>query len=103
MRATDLIALDLLEFGEPKGTISFDGRRLLLYDADSMGMLRRELVDAVGWKATRGLFTRLAYANGYRDAETLKALFHWDAPEEWYKAGPILQGFEGKAAAIRTE
>ncbi len=103
MRAADLRAVELLDFGEMKGAISFHGRRMLLYDADAMGMLRRELVDAVGWKAARGLFTRLAYANGYRDAETLKTLFCWDTPDEWYKAGPVLQGFEGKAAAIRSE
>jgi two-component system response regulator HydG len=102
MRAEDLRLFELLDFRAAEGVIAFHDRRMLLYDADAMGILRRELVETVGWKVARGLLTRLGYANGYRDAQTLKTVFRWDSPEEWYKAGPVFHALEGKAVAVQT-
>src|SRR5512146_1443446 len=76
---------------------------MLLYDADAMGILRRELVDAVGQPVARGLLTRLGYANGYRDAHTLRDLFRWDDRQEWCRAGPTLHALEGKAVPVRLD
>jgi len=97
MRADELQLFEVLDSRPAEGVVAFHDRRMLLYDAYAMGILRHELVETVGWKAARGLLTRLGYANGYRDAQTLKALFHWDTPEEWYKAGPLFHALEGKA------
>ncbi len=102
MRADELRIFELLDFRAGEGIIGFHERRMLLYDADAMGILRRELVDTVGRPVARGLLTRLGYANGYRDAHTLKELFRWDSPEEWYKAGPVFHALEGKAVAVQT-
>ena len=101
MRADDLRIFELLDFRPAEGIIAFNERRMLLYDADAMGLLRRELVDTVGRPVARGLLTRLGYANGYRDAHTLKELFRWDCPEEWYRAGPAFHALEGKAVAVQ--
>ena len=102
MRADELRIFELLDFRAGEGIIAFHERRMLLYDADAMGLLRRELVDTVGRPVARGLLTRLGYANGYRDAHTLKELFRWDSPEEWYRAGPVFHALEGKAVAVQT-
>ena len=102
MKAEELRLFELLDSRIEEGVIAFHNRRMLLYDADAMGILRRELVDTVGRPAARGLLTRLGYANGYRDAHTLKELFRWDTPEEWCKAGPVFHALEGKAVAIQT-
>ncbi len=102
MRADELRIFELLDFRPGEGVISFHDRRMLLYDVDAMGILRRELVDTVGRPVARGLLTRLGYANGYRDAHSLKELFRWDSLEEWYKAGPVFHALEGKAVAIQT-
>lgn len=102
MKADELKVVELLDFRAGEGIIAFHDRRMVLQDADAMGILRRELVETIGWTVARGLLTRLGYANGYRDAHTLKALFRWENPEEWYKAGPILQALEGNALAVRT-
>ncbi|HSB78816.1 MAG TPA: sigma 54-interacting transcriptional regulator [Candidatus Methylomirabilis sp.] len=103
MRADDMRLFKLLDFRAAEGVIAFHDRRMLLYDADAMGILRRELVETVGWKVARGLLTRLGYANGYRDAHTLKTVFQWDTPEEWYKAGPVFHALEGKAVAVQVQ
>src|SRR3989304_1652927 len=102
MRASDLKVLELLDFRADEGVIAFHDQRMLPYDADVIGILRRELVETVGPKAARGLLTRFGYADGYRDAQTLKKLFHWESPEEWHKAGLVLHALEGKALAVKT-
>ena len=95
MKADDLRIFELLDFRSGEGIIAFHERRMLLYDADAMGILRRELVDTVGRPGARGLLTRLGYANGYRDAHTLAELFRWDNPEDWCRAGPVFHALEG--------
>jgi len=101
MKADDLRVFELLDFQSGEGAILFQDRRMMLYDADGLGILRRELIDTVGPRAARGLLTRLGYASGYGDAQTLGRMFHWDSLEEWCRAGPVLQALEGKAAAIQ--
>jgi two-component system, NtrC family, response regulator HydG len=103
MKAEELRLFELLDSRVEEGIIAFHDRRMLVYDADAMGILRRELVDTVGRPVARGLLTRLGYANGYRDAHTLKGLFRWDSPEEWYRAGPIFHALEGKAVAVQIQ
>lgn len=66
----DLEALtDRLHFNLAEGLIWLDNRRVLLLDAQWLADLRRELVQAFGAEYARGLFTRLGYAAGCRDAE----------------------------------
>ena len=102
MQASELKVLELLDFRAADGVIAFHDQRMLLYDADVLGILRRELVETVGAKVARGLLTRFGYADGYRDAQTLKKLFRWESQEEWCKAGLVLHALEGKALAVKT-
>jgi two-component system, NtrC family, response regulator HydG len=96
MQADNLKLVELVD-RDNDGVIAFEDQRMLLYDADVLGMLRRELVETVGFKVARGLLIHLGYADGYRDAQTLKAAFRWDTPTEWWKAGLVLHAQEGKA------
>ena len=89
--------LDLLKFDEAEGTIRWKHRRMLLFDADAMGLLRRELVDALGLAAARRILTRFGYACGYRDALTSKELLPWKHQEELWELGPWLHAQEGIA------
>ena len=89
--------LDLLRFDGAEGTIRWKHRRMLLFDADAMGLLRRELVDALGLAAARRILTRFGYACGYRDALTSKELFPWKHQEELWELGPWLHAQEGIA------
>jgi two-component system response regulator HydG len=102
MRASELKVLELLDFRAAEGVIAFHDQRMLLYDADVLGILRRELVETLGLKAARGLLTRFGYADGYQDAHTLEKLFRWETLEERVKAGPVLHALEGKAVVVQT-
>ncbi|MFN0247069.1 MAG: sigma 54-interacting transcriptional regulator [Kofleriaceae bacterium] len=99
MRAADLRLVELLDFAPERGRISFRDRRMLLWDADAFGGLRKELFDAVGIDAARGILRRFGFANGYRDGLSTKELFPWPNAAEWWRSCPTLQGQQGKVLA----
>ena len=48
MKPEDLKLIELLQINEEAGTIYFNNRRMLIFDADAMGFLRRELIERLG-------------------------------------------------------
>lgn len=95
MNLDELKLFELLQVDESAGTIHFKNRRLLIFDADAMGFLRKELIASLGVDRARRLLTRFGYASGYRDALTSKELFAWKTDEQWWAAGPRLHALEG--------
>ena len=95
MNPGELKLLELLKADEESGVISFQHRRMLIFDADAMGLLRQELIEALGLERARHLLTRFGYACGYRDALTSKELFDWKSDSDWWAAGPRLHMLEG--------
>jgi two-component system, NtrC family, response regulator HydG len=87
--------LDVLRTDDAKGTIEFEHRRMLLLDADAMGLLRKELIEAVGLDRARRILTRFGYACGYRDALSTKEWQGTDNLAEWWSHGPRLHTLEG--------
>ncbi len=100
MKARDLHLLELLELRPEEGSIHFKNRRMLLWDADAFGHLRRELIESLGLDHARPVLRRFGFANGYRDALTTGELFHWDDDAEWWLSCPALQKHEGKVQAV---
>lgn len=78
MNPSDLKLFELLKTDEAAGTIHFGHRRMLLLDADAMGLLRKELIETVGIERARRILMRLGCACGYRDALTTKG---WQSPD----------------------
>jgi transcriptional regulator with GAF, ATPase, and Fis domain len=68
---------------------------MLLFDADAMGLLRKELLETLGLERTRRILVRFGYACGYRDALTSKEVGDWPSLVEWWAAGPRLHTLEG--------
>lgn len=95
MNPSELSLFDLLKVDDAAGTIHFEHRRMLLLDADAMGLLRKELIETVGIDRARRILMRLGYACGYRDALTTK---EWQSAEKvaaWWAIGPRLHALEG--------
>ncbi|MEO8215585.1 MAG: sigma 54-interacting transcriptional regulator [Acidobacteriota bacterium] len=90
MKSTDLNLSELLSFPPHGGPIHFGPLRVLLMDASAMGLLRKELIEGLGWTATRILLSRFGFANGWRAAESLRLDFPWDSEDEWREAGSYL-------------
>src|SRR5215510_8283057 len=95
MNPGELKMLELLKADEESGVIRFKHRRMLIFDADAMGLLRKELVETLGLERARRILTRFGYACGYRDALTSKELFDWQNDADWLAAGPRLHTLEG--------
>jgi transcriptional regulator with PAS, ATPase and Fis domain len=95
MQPEELKLLELLQANEETGTIYFKNRRMLVFDADAMGFLRKELIESLGIASARRILAQFGYARGYRDALTLKESFEWDSLEDWWRAGTRLHALEG--------
>jgi two-component system, NtrC family, response regulator HydG len=100
MRAADLDLVELLDFVPDEGRISFREHRMLLWDADAFGNLRKELFENLGVDVARGILRRFGFANGYRDALSTRELFEWPNDREWWLTCPALQGHEGKVKPV---
>jgi hypothetical protein len=65
-----------------------------------MGLLRKELIDTLGFETARRVAIRFGYADGYHDAVNLRERSSWPDPVEGVRAGAVLQTLEG---IVRTE
>jgi DNA-binding NtrC family response regulator len=95
MRAKDLDLRELLSFEPQGGVVRFAGLRAVILDAAALGLLRRELIAAVGTTGARGILTRFGFAHGVRAAESLRNAFPWDDEREWRKAGGVIHTLQG--------
>ncbi|MDY7224919.1 sigma-54-dependent Fis family transcriptional regulator [Hyalangium rubrum] len=95
MRLEDLDIRELLEIDSEEGTVRFAGQRALILDAVAMGLLRKQLVDSLGPAAARAVFTRFAFAHGWRMAEALCSEFVWDSVRDWRDAGGLIHRLQG--------
>jgi two-component system, NtrC family, response regulator HydG len=98
MRAKDLKLVDLLDVDSEQGVIRFAGQPAIILDAVAMGLLRKQLVSALGPRAARSLLTRFAYAHGFRTAEALRSEFTWDSARDLRDAGGLVHALQGYLA-----
>lgn len=98
MNAIDLALPELLDLPASGGVIRFAGERAVLFNAEALGLLRRELVEALGMSGARHILTRFGYAHGWRAADALEHAFDWDSPLEWQRAGGRLHQLQGLLA-----
>ena len=95
MRAKDLEISDLLKVDPEGGRIQFGNQRSLLLDAVALGLLKKQLVDLLGFSGARGVLTQFGYSHGWRTADSLEHGFAWDDAGEWRKAGGRLHTLQG--------
>lgn len=58
-----------LHFSPADGRIWLDDRRMILLHAEAFGLIRQEMIEAIGVEATRAMLTRVGYVSGSRDAD----------------------------------
>src|SRR5918993_5748586 len=96
----DLHLAELLDFRPDKGIIRLHEQRVVILSAAAMGLLRKELIDTLGFETARRVAIRFGYADGYHDAVNLRERSSWPDPVEGVRAGAVLQTLEG---IVRTE
>src|ERR1035437_5860345 len=68
---------------------------MLLVHAEAQASLRKELIDTLGMDRAQGLFTRMGYASGVRDAELARIRAQDSSDIEAFMTGPQLHTLEG--------
>ena len=84
-----------LHFAPEQGHIWLAGRRMVLVHARTIGILRREVVNAIGYDRARAVFTRQGYEGGAMDADAALKLRRDDTLFDAFVIGPQLHALEG--------
>jgi two-component system response regulator HydG len=84
-----------LKFVRHEGHIWLGENRMILLHTATVGALRKELVDTLGLARTRGLFTRMGFQSGMRDAELARTLRPTASDFGLLELGPCLHVLEG--------
>ncbi len=84
-----------LHFSPETGHIWLAGRRMVLMHEDSTGLLRREVVDAIGLERARAAFTRQGYNAGAMDAEIATKVRPHTSLHAMFSVGPQMHALEG--------
>jgi len=94
-----------VHFCPETGQIWLHEHRMLLVHAEAQASLRKELIDTLGMNRAQGLFTRMGYASGVRDAELVRMRTQNASDIEVFMTGPQLHTLEGmvKVTPIRIE
>lgn len=92
--------LSQLHFDHAQGHIWLAGRRMMMIHARAFGLLRHEVIEAVGLDKARGVFTRQGYNSGAMDAEIAAKVRPEATIEEMFAVGPELHMLEGM---VRTD
>ncbi|EYF06095.1 sigma-54-dependent Fis family transcriptional regulator [Chondromyces apiculatus] len=95
MRAADLDLSELLDIDPHAGEVRFSGARAILLDVVAIGLLRRQLVEALGLTAASAMLTRFGFTHGYRMAEAVQSEIPWDSPAELRDAGGRIHLLQG--------
>jgi rsbT co-antagonist protein RsbR len=95
MKATDFNLLDDLKLDPDSGVATFRNSRLVIMDSSSLGLLRHNLIEELGWEKARAFFLRLGYSNGFADFKQMKKKYTFDSEMDLLASGPVIHSWEG--------
>jgi len=97
MKGHRLLFENLIDINPRTGIIKMNHRRMALMSVDALGILRRDLINALSFRRAKHFLLRYGWACGENDAKTIEKLFKWDSEKELILAGPSLHTLEGIA------
>lgn len=103
MKATDFDFSRDLRFGPDTGIATFHDTRQVIFSADSIGLLRNDLIQALGWTAARELLLRFGYQSGYADFLQMRINHTFDTEQDLLASGPVIHTWEGVVHAAPKE
>lgn len=103
MKATDFNLEKEINFDFDKGITSFRNSRLVIFDVNSIGLLRQTIIEEMGLKRARTLFLKFGFQSGYSDFMQMKASYEFDSEVDLLSSGPIMHTWEGIVHATPTE
>ncbi|SMC50383.1 sigma-54-dependent Fis family transcriptional regulator [Rhizobium sp. RU36D] len=86
---------EALHFALGDGRIWLNDQRMVLMQSQVLGRLRQEIIEAFGMEAAKGIFMRVGYMQGVRDAELIQKRFPNQDLTHALAAGPRVHTLEG--------
>jgi hypothetical protein len=103
MKATDFDLSKEIRFSPERGITSFRNSRLLIFDADALGLLRQKLTEELGPSRTREFFLKFGYQHGYSDFMQMKVNYTFETEMDLLASGPVIHTWEGIVQATPKE
>ncbi len=103
MRATDFNLPRELRFSVETGVTTFRDSRLVIFDANAIGLLRQNLLRELGTDRAREFLLRFGYQHGYSDFMQMKLNYEFDTEMDLLASGPVIHTWEGVVQATPTE
>ncbi|MFC7075252.1 XylR N-terminal domain-containing protein [Haloarcula halophila] len=103
MQASDFQLEADLEYGTRDGVNAFKNNRMVTFNADAIGLLRQQLIDAVGVDTARDLLLRFGFQSGLADFLQMKTAYDFETPDDLLEVGPALHTQEGIVAVEPVE
>lgn len=95
MKAMDFDMSKELNFDFKKGITSFKGSRVLIFDANIMGLLRNNLIEALGKEKAEEFLFMLDFQNAYEEFLNMKQNYEFDNEMELLASGPTIHTWRG--------
>jgi hypothetical protein len=103
MKATDFNLSQKIQFNFDTGMTIFESNRLVIFNTEAIGLLRKLVVEGLDWEKAREIFLQFGYQNGYADFLQLKVNYDFDNEMELLEAGPVIHTWEGIVKASPKE
>jgi hypothetical protein len=103
MKATDFNLARELRFNAETGITTFKDSRLVIFDANAIGLLRQNLINEIGLESARLLFLRFGFQCGYSDFLQMKLNYQFDSEMDLLASGPVMHTYEGIVQASPRE
>jgi len=103
MKATEFNLSKEIMFNIDTGITSFKDTRLILFDANALGLLKYKIVQKMGIDDSRTLFIQLGYQHGFSDFMQMKLNYSFDTEMDLLASGPVIHTWEGIVKATPKE
>lgn len=105
MKATDFNLKNDFHLDPSTGIAVFGTDRLVVLNADAIGLLRRKVVESLGLEKARELFLQFGFQNGYSDFLQMQAAHgkEFDTEMDLLASGPVIHSWEGIVNATPKE
>ncbi|MDH4439047.1 MAG: sigma 54-interacting transcriptional regulator [Rhizobium sp.] len=94
---------EALHFSLGDGRIWLNDQRMVLMQSQVLGRLRQEIIEAFGMEVAKGIFMRVGYMQGVRDAELIQKRFPNEDLTHALAAGPRVHTLEGFVKVVTKQ
>jgi hypothetical protein len=103
MKASDFNLSEEISFDFDKGLTTFRNTRLVIFDSNAIGLLRQNLIEALGMERAREFLLRFGFQHGYSDFMQMDMDYNFETDMDRLASGPVMHTWEGIVHAAPGE